>query len=105
MNKNKIFQPLFALSALLLALILIVATVLPMGMAWLSDKRARVPNLNSGVQGSYFESGDGTKEIVTDANGNIVSGVSAGTAVITASVTNSRTQQTYADTITVTVTA
>ena len=59
---------------MLLALILIVATVLPMGMAWLSDKRARVPNLNSGVQGSYFESGDGTKEIVTDANGNIVSG-------------------------------
>ena len=49
-----------------------------------------------------FESSDTG---VATVDGNIVSGVSAGTAVITASVTNSRTQQTYADTITVTVTA
>lgn len=42
---------------------------------------------------------------VATVDGNIVSGVSAGTAVISASVTNSRTQQTYTDTITVTVTA
>lgn len=42
---------------------------------------------------------------VATVDGNIVEGVSAGTAVISASVTNSRTQQTYTDTITVTVTA
>lgn len=44
-------------------------------------------------------------EAVATVDGNEVTGVSAGTSVITASVTNSRTGTTYTDTITVTVTA
>lgn len=44
-------------------------------------------------------------ESVATVDGNEVTGVSAGTSVITASVTNSRTGTTYTDTITVTVTA
>jgi hypothetical protein len=44
-------------------------------------------------------------EAVATVDGNSVTGVSAGTSVISASVTNSRTGETYEDTITVTVTA
>lgn len=40
-----------------------------------------------------------------DEHSNVISGVSAGTSVVTASVTNSRDGVTYTDTITVTVTA
>lgn len=44
-------------------------------------------------------------DAVASVSGNVVTGVSAGDAVITASVTNSRNNQTYTDAITVTVTA
>lgn len=40
-----------------------------------------------------------------DANSNVITGVTAGSSVVTVSVTNSRTNVTYTDTITVTVTA
>lgn len=49
-----------------------------------------------------FES---SAEAVATVEGNVVSGESAGSAVITASVTNSRTNQTYTDAVTVTVSA
>lgn len=49
-----------------------------------------------------FESSD---EAVATVEGNVVSGASAGSSVITASVTNSRTNQTYTDAVTVTVSA
>lgn len=44
-------------------------------------------------------------EAVATVEGNVVSGESAGSSVITASVTNSRTNQTYTDAVTVTVSA
>lgn len=50
-----------------------------------------------------FTSSDATKASFADPNSNVVSGVAAGSAVLEASVTNSRTGTVYKDTIAVTV--
>ena len=44
-------------------------------LAWMSDNGMSSPiNITSNVHKAYFESGDGTKDIVRDQSGDIISG-------------------------------
>lgn len=69
---KKMIATTAALLCLVLTLTLFLETV---GLAWLSDNGMSSPiDITSNVHKSYFESGDGTKDIVRDESGEIISG-------------------------------
>ena len=63
------------IAAAALICITLVLLLEPMGLAWMSDNGLSSPiDIESNVHKSYFESGDGTKDIVRDDAGEIISG-------------------------------
>ena len=63
----------YAIAAL--ACIVLVFLLEPIALAWMSDNGLSSPiDITSNVHKSYFESGDGTKELKYDENGNITAG-------------------------------
>lgn len=69
---KKMIATTAALLCLVLTLTLFLETI---GLAWLSDNGMSSPiDITSNVHKSYFESGDGTKDIVRDESGEIISG-------------------------------
>lgn len=63
------------ISAAVLICVILVILLEPMSLAWMSDNGLSSPiDIKSNVHKSYFESGNGTKELIKDDDGEIISG-------------------------------
>ena len=63
------------IAAAALICIALVFLLEPLGLAWMSDNGMSSPiDITSNVHKSYFESGDGTKDLIVDEDGEVISG-------------------------------
>lgn len=63
------------IAAVALISITLVLLLDPMSLAWMSDNGLSSPiDIESNVHKSYFQSGDGTRELVKDEDGEVISG-------------------------------